>query len=61
MDAVRGDAAVSNLAGWLFGLLVLTIAALNLLHPGGASDFIGLGIGLPIYLWQRMRLRRAAA
>lgn len=36
MDAVRGDAAVSNLAGWLFGLLVLTIAALNLLlvHPG---------------------------
>ncbi len=53
--------------GWFGGRLpmplriVLGFAALNLLHPGGASDFIGLGIGLPIYLWQRMRLRRAAA
>ncbi|MDP1535551.1 MAG: TRAP transporter permease [Burkholderiales bacterium] len=53
--------------GWFGGKLpmplriVMFFAALNLLHPGGASDFIGLGIGLPIYLWQRMRLHRAPA
>lgn len=49
--------------GWFGGRLamslriVLFFAALGLLHPGGASDFIGLGIGLPIYLWQRLRQR----
>ncbi|RPJ46733.1 MAG: TRAP transporter permease [Betaproteobacteria bacterium] len=51
--------------GWFGGRLamplrvILFFGALNLLHPGGVSDFIGLGIGLPIYLWQRFRLRRA--
>lgn len=51
--------------GWFGGKLsmplriLLFFAALNLLHPGGVSDFIGLGIGVPIYLWQRLRLRRA--
>jgi TRAP transporter 4TM/12TM fusion protein len=53
--------------GWFGGRLpmplriVMFFAALSLLHPGGASDFIGLGIGLPIYLWQRLRLRQPAA
>jgi len=53
--------------GWFGGKLamplrvILFFAALNLLHPGGASDFIGLGIGLPIYLWQRLRLRGTTA
>ncbi len=53
--------------GWFGGRLpmplrvVLFIGALNLLHPGGISDFIGLGIGLPIYFWQRFRLRKAIA
>ena len=53
--------------GWFGGRLpmplriVMFFAALSLLHPGGASDFIGLGIGLPIYLWQRLRLRQAVA
>ncbi len=53
--------------GWFGGRLAMPVrvvlfgAALSLLHPGGVSDFIGLGIGLPIYLWQRLRLRQAAA
>jgi TRAP-type uncharacterized transport system fused permease subunit len=53
--------------GWFGGRLpmplriVMFFAALSLLHPGGGSDFIGLGIGLPIYLWQRMRLRKVTA
>jgi len=53
--------------GWFGGRLamplriILFFAALNLLHPGGASDFIGLGIGIPVYLWQRLRLRHKAA
>lgn len=53
--------------GWFGGRLamplriVMFFAALSLLHPGGMSDFIGLGIGLPIYFWQRLRLRKAAA
>lgn len=34
---------------------ILFIGARNLLHPGGASEFIGLGVGLPIYFWQRLR------
>ncbi|HRK19135.1 MAG TPA: TRAP transporter permease [Hyphomicrobiaceae bacterium] len=47
--------------GWFGGKLamplrfVLAIAALSLMHPGGVTDIVGLGIGLPIYLWQRMR------
>jgi len=53
--------------GWFGGKLamplriILFFGALNLLHPGGLSDFIGLGIGLPIYFWQRFRLRKAIA
>ncbi len=53
--------------GWFGGRLTMPLrivlfgAALSLLHPGGASDFIGLSIGLPIYLWQRLRFRKAAA
>jgi len=53
--------------GWFGGRLAMPLrivlfgAALSLLHPGGASDFVGLGIGLPIYLWQRLRLRQATA
>lgn len=53
--------------GWFGGRLAMPLrvvlfgAALSLLHPGGASDFIGLSIGLPIYLWQRLRFRKAAA
>jgi UPF0716 family protein affecting phage T7 exclusion len=35
-------------------------AALCLIHPGTITDLIGLAIGVPIYLWQRMRLRGAA-
>ncbi len=52
--------------GWFGGRLalplrvILFVGALNLLHPGTTSDFIGFGIGIPIYLWQRMRLRNAS-
>lgn len=68
---VSGSIGVWFLAGstegWFGGKLAMPLrillffAALNLLHPGGISDFIGLGIGVPIYLWQRLRLRRAMA
>ncbi len=53
--------------GWFGGRLamplrvILFFAALGLLHPGTASDFIGLAVGLPIYVWQRLRFRQAAA
>ncbi len=53
--------------GWFGGRLaiplrfILFFAALNLLHPGEVSDYIGLGIGVPIYLWQRFRYSKAAA
>jgi len=53
--------------GWFGGKLamplrvILFFGALNLLHPGGISDFIGLGIGLPIYFWQRFRFRKGIA
>lgn len=49
--------------GWFGGRLakplrfVLGGAALCLLHPGSVSDLIGLAVGLPIYVWQRMRNR----
>ncbi len=37
-------------------LRVLTfVAAILLIHPGSVMDVIGLAIGIPIYLWQRMR------
>lgn len=53
--------------GWFGGRLVMPLrialfgAALCLIHPGTITDMIGLAIGVPIYLWQRMQLRRAAA
>jgi TRAP transporter 4TM/12TM fusion protein len=49
--------------GWFGGKLamplrfVLGAAALCLLHPGSVTDLIGLAVGVPIYVWQRMRNR----
>lgn len=53
--------------GWFGGKLAMPLrvvlfgAALCLMHPGSITDIIGLAIGVPIYLWQRMQLRRAMA
>lgn len=53
--------------GWFGGRLAMPLrivmfgAALCLLHPGTVTDLIGLAVGLPIYLWQRLQLRHAAA
>ena len=53
--------------GWFGGKLamplrvVMFFAALCLIHPGTITDVFGLAIGVPIYLWQLMRLRAAAA
>jgi len=53
--------------GWFGGRLamplriVMFFAALGLLHPGGMTDLIGLAVGLPVYLWQRLRFRNAIA
>ena len=53
--------------GWFGGRLpmalrvILFFAALSLMHPGGITDVLGLGIGLPIYFWQRMRHRAQPA
>lgn len=50
--------------GWFGGRLamplriVLFVAALGLIHPGTITDLLGLAIGAPIYLWQRLRFRR---
>jgi TRAP transporter 4TM/12TM fusion protein len=52
--------------GWFGGRLAmplrvaLFVAALCLIHPGTVTDLIGLALGVPIYLWQRLR-RRAPA
>lgn len=52
--------------GWFGGKLpmplrvVLFAAALCMLHPGAITDIIGLAVGVPIYLWQRLRLRSTA-
>jgi TRAP-type uncharacterized transport system fused permease subunit len=52
--------------GWFGGRLAMPLrivmfgAALCLIHPGTITDLVGLAIGVPIYLMQRMRLRRAA-
>jgi len=32
----------------------------GLINAGTATDYIGQGIDVPIYLWQRMHLRPAA-
>lgn len=51
--------------GWFGGRLAMPLrvimfgAALCLIHPGTVTDLIGLAIGVPIYLSQRMRLRAA--
>lgn len=51
--------------GWFGGRLPMALravmfgAALCLIVPGTVTDFIGLAIGMPIYLWQRMRFRVA--
>lgn len=53
--------------GWFGGRLarplrfVLFAAALCLIHPGTITDLVGLAVGGPIYLWQRLQLRRAIA
>ncbi len=53
--------------GWFGGRLAMPlrvlmfVAALCLIHPGTVTDFIGLAVGVPIYLWQRLRFRKAAA
>ncbi len=49
--------------GWFGGPLakplrvLLFIAALALIDPGTVTDLLGLALGVPIYLWQRLRLR----
>jgi TRAP transporter 4TM/12TM fusion protein len=63
--AVTGSIGVWFLAGstegWFGGRLAMPLrvllfcAALGLLHPGTITDLIGLAIGVPIYLWQRLR------
>jgi TRAP-type uncharacterized transport system fused permease subunit len=46
--------------GWFGGRLamplriVMAVAALCMLHPGSISDIVGLGIGIPVYAYQRM-------
>jgi len=53
--------------GWFGGKLAMPlrvlmfVAALCLIHPGTVTDLIGLAIGVPIYLMQRLRFRKAAA
>ncbi len=52
--------------GWFGGRLAMPLrvvlfgAAICLLHPGAVTDLIGFAVGVPIYLWQRMRARVAA-
>lgn len=47
--------------GWFGGRLaaplraVMAVAALCLMHPGTITDIIGLGLGVPIYIYQRLR------
>jgi TRAP transporter 4TM/12TM fusion protein len=47
--------------GWFGGRLAMplrlamAVAALSMLHPGSISDLVGLAIGVPIYIYQRMR------
>jgi hypothetical protein len=30
------------------------VEALCMLHPGALSDLVGLGIGIPVYAYQRL-------
>ena len=69
--AVTGSIGVWMLAGategWFGGRLALPLrvllfgAALCLMHPGTITDLIGVGIGAPLYAWQRLRARGATA
>jgi TRAP transporter 4TM/12TM fusion protein len=69
--AVSGSIGVWFLAGstegWFGGKLAVPLrivlfgAALCLIHPGTVTDLIGLGIGVPLYLWQRLRNRAQTA
>ena len=68
--AVSGCIGVWLLAGstegWFGGRLAMPLrvllfgAALCLIHPGTVTDLIGLGIAIPIYVWQRLRKPAAA-
>ncbi len=40
--------------------VALFVAALALMHPGTVTDLVGFAIGVPIYLWQRLRRSPAA-
>ena len=35
--------------------VLMFVAAILMIHPGTVMDVIGLAIGVPVYLWQRMR------
>jgi TRAP transporter 4TM/12TM fusion protein len=69
--AVTGSIGVWMLAGategWFGGRLAMPLrvllfgGALCLMHPGTLTDLIGLGIGLPLYAWQRLRGKASAA
>jgi TRAP-type uncharacterized transport system fused permease subunit len=69
--AITGSIGVWMLAGategWFGGRLAMPLrvllfgAALCLMHPGAITDLIGLGIGVPLYAWQRLRGRGAAS
>jgi TRAP transporter 4TM/12TM fusion protein len=53
--------------GWFGGRLPIPLrvvmfgAALCMLHPGTVTDIVGLAVGVPVYLFQRIRGRRAVA
>lgn len=53
--------------GWFGGRLAMPLrivmfgAALCLIHPGTVTDLIGLLVGVPVYIGQRLRLRQATA
>jgi TRAP-type uncharacterized transport system fused permease subunit len=69
--AVTGSIGVWMLAGategWFGGRLAMPLrvllfgGALCLMHPGTITDLIGLGIGVPLYAWQRLRAKGAPA
>jgi TRAP-type uncharacterized transport system fused permease subunit len=68
--AVTGSIGVWMLAGategWFGGRLAMPLrvllfgSALALMHPGTVTDLIGLGIGIPLYAWQRLRAKGAS-
>jgi TRAP-type uncharacterized transport system fused permease subunit len=63
--ALTGSVGVWMLAGstegWFGGRLALPLrvllfgAALCLIHPGSITDLLGLAVGVPIYLYQRLK------